>query len=214
MRVLLWIAICFGLTGGLAGPAAADPFAVHDAATGTFDSLPAVEIATDMGRVCGAGAVTNAHIGYCTTENIIYVSQIFAARPFAAYEMGHVLGHAIQVRHGVADVALREITRRRDEEAALRGMVTRQVECIAGVLSARAGLPRADLRAMTAEPFTEAHWGRRPLNMGPRVSIGLDARATWYDLGYAANDFSACTVGEMSAELIVAAERVASLRLR
>jgi len=112
--------------------------------------------------------------------------------------MAHVLGHAIQVRHGVADVALRAIRSRRSEEQALRGMVTRQVECVAGVLMATAGEQPAMLRGFGQEPFTGSHWGRDPLNQGPRVSIGLEARAEWYEIGYAARDFAACTVGEMS----------------
>ena len=154
------------------------------------------------------GHHSNPHIGYCTSERTIYVAPDFADRPQASYEMAHLLGHAIQVTQGVADVALREISSRRDEEDALRGMVTRQVDCVAGVLMARAGLAAIDLAAAyEAEPFTDAHWGRRPLNAGPRVSIGVAARAQWYGIGYAASDFAACTVGEMSADLIVEAEK-------
>ena len=93
------------------------------------------------------------------------------------------------------------------EEQALRGMVTRQVECVAGVLMATAGEQPAMLRGFGQEPFTGSHWGRDPLNQGPRVSIGLEARAEWYEIGYAARDFAACTVGEMSSELIVQALR-------
>lgn len=191
-----------------ASAATADPNTIHTTARDIFARLPDLVVVDTMNDVCGHGRNINPNIGYCTTENIIYVSDAFAARPTASYEMAHVLGHAIQVRHGVADVAFRAIRARRSEEDALRGLVTRQVECVAGVLSARAGVAPTDLRAVFAsEPFTGAHWGRRPLNVGPRVSIGLDARADWYDTGYGAADFAACTVGEMSADLIVQAAR-------
>lgn len=187
-------------------PLIAGPMDVLRTAQSLFDRLPDAQVRSDYGAICGMGGNSNPGISYCTTDNLIYVSDNFAAGPFAAYEMAHVLGHAIQVRHGVADVALREISRRRDEEPALRGMVTRQVECVAGVLMVRAGEARADLARMTGEPFTRSHWGRNPLNEGPRVSIGLAARVEWYNIGYDAAEFAACSVGEMSSALIVAAE--------
>jgi len=191
------------LTAPLATGAFADPFTVHDTATNLFDRLPAVEVSTDLNDACGFGRNSNDHIGYCATKNTIFISETFAVRAEASYEMAHVLGHAIQVRHGVADVALNAIRTRRDEEDALRGMVTRQVDCVAGVLMASAGLAPFDIAALDAEPFTKSHWGRSPINSGPRVSIGLAARAQWYAIGYAANDFAACSVGEMSSQLIV-----------
>ena len=191
----------------LAAPVHADPFAVHDAATSLFDRLPRAEQTDDMLESCGSGRSSNPHISYCANKNVIYYSPFFAVRPSASYEMAHILGHAIQVRHGVADVALREIRNRRDEEDALRGMVTRQVDCVAGVLMANAGLAPFDIMSLGAEPFTDAHWGRQPINSGPRVSIGIAARQEWYSIGYTAQDFSACSVGEMSSDLIVGALR-------
>lgn len=188
------------------GRAWADPMEVHAVTQSLFDRMPLVEVVQDLGDACGAGGNSNPNIGYCSTSNTIFVTARFEARASASYEMAHILGHAIQVRHGVADVALRAIRSRRDEEAALRGMVTRQVDCVAGVLMARAGVARFDLRSLGAEPFTDAHWGRDPLNGGPRVSIGSEARADWYDIGFDAQDFAACSVGEMSADLIVAAQ--------
>lgn len=184
-----------------------DPLDVLRTAQALFPDLPDVEERVDYDDVCNGGRNTNPNIHFCTSVNMIYVSEGFSARAEAAYEMAHVLGHAIQVRHGVADAALRAISSRRDEEDALRGMVTRQVDCVAGVLMAQAGLPAFDIAALPSEPFTDAHWGRRPVNSGPRVSIGTAARAQWYDTGYAAGDFAACTVGEMSSDLIVQALR-------
>jgi hypothetical protein len=189
-------------------PATADPMAVHQTAQALFAQLPDVEARADLNASCGAGPNSNTNIGYCASKNTIFVSEGFAARPQASYEMAHVLGHAIQVRHGVADVALRAIRNRRSEEDALRGMVTRQVDCVAGVLMASAGLAPSDLAQLfTTEPFTDAHWGRQPINSGPRVTISLAARLQWYDIGYTARDFAACSVGDMSSDLIVAALR-------
>ena len=103
------------------------------------------------------------------------------------------MGHAIQVKYGVADIALRKITDERSREKELRGMVTRQVECIAGVLFARAGLPNANLKRLyKTEPFTQSHWGREPLSRGPKVSIGLNARAEWFSKGQKTEQFQTC----------------------
>ncbi len=205
MKIILTLV---ALAAPVCHAAAADPMAVHDTATALFAQLPRVEVRADLDAACGAGRDSNPNIGYCASKNMIFVSEEFGLRPQAPYEMAHVLGHAIQVRHGVADVALRAIRSRRREEDALRGMVTRQVDCVAGVLMVSAGLTRADLAQLfAAEPFTDAHWGRQPINSGPRVTIGLAARAQWYDIGYTARNFAACSVGEMSSGLIVAALR-------
>jgi predicted metalloprotease len=200
--------IIAALTASVCQSAGADPMAVHQTAQALFAQLPDVEARTDLYEACGFGTNSNPNIGYCASNNTIFVSEGFAARPQASYEMAHVLGHAIQVRHGVADVALRAILNRRSEEDALRGMVTRQVDCVAGVLMASAGLAPADLNQLFAtEPFTDAHWGRQPINSGPRVTVGLAARSQWYEIGYTAHDFAVCSVGEMSSDLIVAALR-------
>lgn len=191
-----------------AGPVFADPFEVVETAREMFDRIPRVELVEDLSEMCGAGWQTNEYLFYCTSLNTIYHGPQFDRRPQASYEMAHLLGHALQVKHGVADVALREITRRRDEEDALRGMVTRQVECLAGVLMARSDVAFIDLAAaFEEEPFTHAHWGRQPVNAGPQVSIGVEARQEWLAIGYAAADVAACSVGEMSAQLLIDAQR-------
>lgn len=192
----------------IAQSAASEAMDVYSTAHEIFDQMPIVEIIANMHEHCGSAGNTNPHIGYCTSENVIYVSEAFDTRPAAGYEMAHVLGHAIQVQHGVADIALNAIRTRRDEEAVLRGLVTRQVECVAGVLMALAELEKFTVSDyFHREPFTNAHWGRRPLNAGPQVSIGLEARSDWVEIGFQAADFSVCTVGEMSADLIVQAAR-------
>ena len=191
-----------------ASVASADPVAVHRTAAEIFPDMPRLIISPAMMEDCGAGRRTNPNGFYCTSQNQIFLAEGARARAQAAYEVAHLLGHAVQVKHGVADVALREITRRRDEEAKLRGWVERQVNCIAGVLMAQAGQPPIDLAsAFGEEPFTDAHWGRFPVNQGPQVSIGLEAAQEWLDTGYVAGDVVVCAVGEFSSDLLVAAQR-------
>ena len=186
----------------------ADPFAVHGAAGALFADMPITRVAGDMMQVCGAGPMSNPNVAYCSTENIIYYDADWADQPSAAYDMAHVLGHAIQIQHGIADIALRSISARRSEEAELRSMVTRQVECLAGVLVAQAGLARFDLADVhSAEPFTRAHWGRNPLNGGPQVSIGLAARAEWFAIGQKGGSVAVCAVEEIPSDILVDALR-------
>jgi len=119
--------------------------------------------------------------------------------------LAHLYGHAVQVQHGVADFALGQIRQRRSEEAMLRGLVTRQVECIAGFIMARAGQDDVDLTTLFAtEPFTDSHWGRDPLRIGPQVSIGLAVRADWFAIGQR-GDLAACGPGEFTADLLLEA---------
>jgi len=195
------------LIAALAGPVHADPYVLLDGAKTVFADQPRV-VEFDKGAApCGLRAMSNPHIGYCASERVLYLRSDFVDRPGAAYQTAHVMGHYYQIHYGVADIALATIRARRDDEAALRGMVTRQVECLAGVIMAAAALPFVPLDVMfDAEPFTGSHWGAR-MGTGPRVSIGLDARAQWYETGYRAGDVSVCSVGDMSAELLVAAQR-------
>ncbi|PTX55794.1 putative metalloprotease [Litoreibacter ponti] len=180
---------------------------VYETADRLFPDMPKVAPVARITEVCGADDSVNPRVAYCTSDNSLYVRAGSALEPREAYEMAHVLGHAVQVRHGVADVALREITQRRDEEDKLRGWVTRQVECIAGFLFHESGLPETDLRALyDEEPMTDGHWGRNPLSIGPKVSIGLEARAEWFLVGQK-GDLSACAVGEFGSELLIEALR-------
>ncbi|KNG95555.1 hypothetical protein ATO11_02900 [Pseudaestuariivita atlantica] len=190
-----------------AGSAQADPVAVHDAATRLFPDMPEV-VETAAPDRCGLDQTVSAPMVHCTSDNTILVRPGALSAPDAGYRMAHVLGHAIQVRHGIADIALREIRRRRDEEAALRGLVTRQVECLAGVLFAEAGLPATDLATLYAEePHTGSHWGRDPLRRGPQVSIGLAPRAEWFSRGQAEGEVAACAVGEIPVAPLIDALR-------
>ncbi len=173
-----------------------------------FPRTPPVQFVDDLTGLCGFGNGVNKGIAYCTSQNIVFIRKKSGSDVRSAYELAHVMGHAVQVKYGVADIALRKITEQRDRETELRGMVTRQVECIAGVLFARAGLPHADLKRLyKSEPFTGSHWGREPLRIGPKVSIGLNARAEWFSKGQKTGQFQTCSVGEMSADLIVRAAR-------
>lgn len=180
---------------------------IFETATRLFDDMPELQTVPRMTEVCGADNNVNAQVAFCTAENTIYYRLDSNLTPNEPYELAHVLGHAIQVRHGVADVALREIRRRPEEEDKLRGWVTRQVECIAGVIYAEAGLDRLDLRDLyDVEPMTDIHWGRNPLSIGPKVSIGLDARAEWFLRGQEGK-LEDCAVEEFGSELLMKALR-------
>jgi hypothetical protein len=188
----------------IGGQAVADTDAIERAVSQNFDDMPRVERVSSVAEVCGAAGRANADVVFCTSENVVYLRK---AAPQAAYKLAHVMGHAVQVRHGIADIALREIRKRPEEESALRALVTRQVECTAGFLTARAGLPELDFAVFEVEPFTGSHWGRNPLRIGPKVSIGLAARAEWFGIGYAGENLAVCAVGEMGADLLLEAYR-------
>ena len=173
----------------------------------TFGRMPPVRLTSAIAQVCGGDGNSSLLTRYCTDQNVIFVAADLVARAGgdgAAYAVAHQFGHAVQVRHGIADIALRRIRAERDREAEFRGWVTRQVECIAGVLLARSG---QTLPPPGGEPFTGSHWGRSPISGGPTVSIGGAERRRWLEAGYRARDFGVCAVGEFGAERILQAER-------
>ena len=191
----------------LAGQVAnADPVdQITQAAHAAFDRLPEVRLVNQIAGQCGADKTVNQSAAYCTTRNQIFLSRAAADDPQTPYLLAHLYGHAVQVQHGVADFALSQIRQRPSEEAMLRGLVTRQVECIAGFIVTRAGLPEIDLTIVfDAEPFTGIHWGRDPLRIGPDVSIGLGPRADWFARGQS-GELGACAPGEFTADLLLAA---------
>ncbi|WP_112323143.1 neutral zinc metallopeptidase [Oceanibium sediminis] len=200
-----------GLQMGATGPDTARAVSdVVEAANRSFARLPPVRLTTQIGAVCGGGDASD--LGrYCTSQNAIFIANDLEARigpEAAAYVVAHLFGHAIQVRHGVADIALRTIRAEPQNEAELRGMVTRQVACLAGFLLKRADARRPALSAWFAdEPFTDAHWGREPVHAGPRVAIGIAARSEWLETGYRAADVSACSVGRISADGLLAVQK-------
>ncbi|MEO1551289.1 MAG: hypothetical protein AAFR93_12810 [Pseudomonadota bacterium] len=171
------------------------------AANAEFRRMPVVILTSRLDALCGGGTVASLLVRYCTDLNTIFVPQGLVARAggpdHARYVLAHAYGHAAQVRHGVADLALAAIRRApAAQEGALRAAVTRQVECVAGVVLVRATVGEVpalgDLYAV--EPMQDAHWGRTPLAMGPKVSIGLEARAQWLRIG-ATQGLDACAVG-------------------
>ncbi|MEM7471075.1 MAG: hypothetical protein AAF340_06955 [Pseudomonadota bacterium] len=205
MRILA-VAICYSVVAEAA--ISADHPAIDAVATASyalFDDMPALKPVPRIEGTCGADAHVHPQMAYCTSANAILIHKDAERSPVAGYELAHLMGHAVQVRHGVADIALREIRRRPLEEAKLRGWVTSQVECIAGFLYNAAGGRAFDLEAAyTSEPFTGSHWGRNPLSKGPRVSIGTAARQHWFDLGLK-GDLGACAPGAFSADLLLEA---------
>ncbi|MEO0387755.1 MAG: hypothetical protein AAF281_09535, partial [Pseudomonadota bacterium] len=102
-----------------------------------FPKMPPVIVARDIAGLCGGGGDSNSSVQYCARSNRILRVPDLAARAgstaAAGYMLAHLYGHAAQVQHGVADIALARILTDRAREAAYRGMVTGQVECIAGV---------------------------------------------------------------------------------
>ena len=175
------------------------------AAEGSFTRLPVVRLTSIFGGVCG-GPAANRMVQYCTDQNAIFVTQDLVDKvPEGApgYMLAHVYGHAVQVRHGQATRALAAIRAEPAREAELRGMVTRQVECIAGLIYGRALGPASLAVWFAEEPFTDSHWGRTPMSNGPRVSIGLEAREEWFQRGLAADGVEACAVGEMGIEALL-----------
>ena len=192
----------------LAQPVVAqDVQAVAQAADALFPDMPDLQIVPQIAGNCGADTEVNASAAYCTSTNRILVADGGLADARTAYLVAHGFGHAVQVRHGVADVALQEITRRPDDEAMLRGWVERQVDCIAGAVLAQAGGPLPDLAALFADdPLDQPHWGRNPLSRGPHLPVPLQERQMWLATGYDSG-VAACAVGEFGADLLVAALR-------
>ena len=168
------------------------------AASDAFARMPRVVLVDQIAGQCGADGAVDPRVAYCTTGNQILVAADTRDLPQTAYLLGHAFGHAVQVQHGVADIALREIRKRPDEEIMLRGLVERQVDCIAGYLVQRAGLPATDLAALFQDdPLGRPHWGREPLRVGPVVAVPIAARAEWFVRGHAGN-IGACSPGEFT----------------
>lgn len=192
-----------------AATASAEPDAnrVLAAAHTSFADMPRVEVVETIAGRCGADHTVNPVVAYCASTNTVYAAGASLFEPDMPYQLGHVLGHAAQIRHGVADVALAAIRADRAAEPTLRKHVTQQVDCLAGVFYARAGLPRASLLDWyDTEPFTGAHWGRNPLTVGPKVSIGLAQRDQWFQRGQSGK-VADCTVAVFGADLLIAADR-------
>lgn len=199
-----WILATLLWTGSLQ----ADPVtAVASAAKAAFDRMPPVVTVAQIAGRCGADETVNDQVAYCTSRNEILIARAAYDLPQASYLVAHAYGHAVQVRHGVADFALGQIRARPAEEAMLRGLVERQVDCIAGFLVARAGLaPQRLVDWLSDDPFAGAHWGRDPLRVGPRVGVDLAARNDWFQRGQG-GDLAACATADFGADLLIAALR-------
>ncbi|QHQ34944.1 hypothetical protein [Algicella marina] len=182
------------------------------AAEGFFTRLPGVSLTSALRDVCGGDGDSDPHMLYCTDLNRIYVARLDLTEmgeDEMAYRLAHMYGHAVQVRHGIADRALATIRANRAREWELRTMVTQQVECIAGVILREAIGKRAQGPAAVAggEAFTTSHWGASPVANGPRVSVGTAERESWFRKGRDAGDFAVCAAGEFSSDLILRALR-------
>ena len=196
------------LVGLAAEQAAAEAeIAVAAAAERLFARMPSVVTVAQLPGTCGADARVHPVVAYCTSQNAVLLAEDADAGPERDYLLAHAFGHAVQVRHGVADVALQEITRRPSDETMLRGFVERQVDCIAGVILKAAGLPVPDLVSIfPQDPLDRPHWGRNPLSRGPHLEVPVAERALWLERGYE-QGIAACAVGEFPADLLIAALR-------
>lgn len=209
---------CLALLACAAFPAKSEPTVVEavnqvmQAASEAFAEMPQLRVAPATFGFCGADPSVNEFAVYCTSQNVILVTGDALARPDISYLVAHLLGHAVQVRHGVADVALGAIRRRPSEEAVLRSFVAAQVDCLAGYFHARAGLTLDEdevLPWFEAEPFTGIHWGRDPLRIGPEVSVGKEVRAGNFMVGWSQNDLEICDfiMAELAPGLLAKAVR-------
>lgn len=177
------------------------------AANTSFAKMPIVRVVPQISGVCGADSAVSDRVAYCTSSNEIVVAASQTSRPELPYLLGHAFGHAVQVRHGVADVALRTIRARREDEVMLRGFVDSQVDCVAGFLFSKAGFASASLSTwMSADPFDDIHWGRNPLKVGPVMPVALLERDVWFKRGQL-GDLANCGVGEFGPDLLIAAYR-------
>ncbi|MGJ8622363.1 MAG: hypothetical protein ACSHW1_06255 [Yoonia sp.] len=201
MRWMIAMVLC-------AQVAHADPVAdVAAAAQDSFARMPPVLLVERIAGNCGATELVDTRVAYCTSGDTVLVAVAAMALPEIPYLVGHAYGHAVQVQHGIADFALREIRTRPEDEVMLRGLVERQVDCIAGFIVGRAGLATPDLTTFfDADPLQQPHWGRDPLRIGPVVDVPLTARADWFKVGLA-GDIAACAPGEFTGLGLVRALR-------
>jgi len=172
-----------------------------------FDRMPSLQMVDRISGNCGAKSLVNNQIAYCTTTNSLLMSPAARALPQAPYLVAHVLGHAVQVKHGVADVALATIRANRAQEPFLRTNVEQMVDCIAGLLVFEAGHAPANLNVwMSDDPFAGPHWGRKPLTEGPVISLPLDMRNDWFRRGQG-GFIAACATEVFGSDLLVKAYR-------
>lgn len=197
--------LCVLIFWGGVGSAQDATSQIEAAAKVSFSRMPDVQVVDQINGTCGADDKVTDHVVYCTSLNTIFVADAYVMRPELPYLLAHAFGHAVQVRHGVADIALRTIRARRSEEAMLRGLVDRQVDCIAGFLFQKAGYGKASLtKWLSDDPFDAIHWGRNPLREGPVMPVPLSDRDRWFMIGQNGSLVD-CAVGEFGSALLVAA---------
>jgi hypothetical protein len=73
--------IIAALAASVGQSAVADPMTVHQMAQALFAQLPDVEARTDLYEACGFGTNSNPNIGYCASNNTIFVSERLCRPP-------------------------------------------------------------------------------------------------------------------------------------
>ena len=208
MRLAAILAL-LALPVAAAGGATADPAGdVAAAARAAWPGMPALREVPRIAGACGADGSVSAAAAYCTTTGEVLIATHSRAAPGAAYLVAHLMGHGAHVTQGVADRALSAIRRSPGDEAALRARVERQVDCLAGVLAARAGQPAPPGALFDADPFPGPHWGRDPLRAGPRMALPLAERGAAFARGAAAGHPRACADPELDGGLLEARWRL------
>ena len=181
-------------------PCAADPATdIEAAALALLPDLPPIKTVEAIAGACGATHEPDEGTVACFGPARIMMTEAARSAPDAAYRAAHAYAHAIKVETGLADLALRTIRARPDDEEALRAEVTEVVECVAGRLAASAGHPGAF--PADGEPFTDAHWGA-DLGRGPEVSIGREARLEAFRRGAEGADYAICATDLFGPDLL------------
>ncbi|WP_233417080.1 neutral zinc metallopeptidase [Halovulum marinum] len=158
-----------------------------------FPNLPAVRLTSAIGRVCG-GPPASELVRYCTSANLVYLAADIDQRlsePAAAYLVAHQLGHAAQLRAGIAA---------RADTPELRAALELQADCLAGVILSSTETTASDpaVRAAT-DHLTAPHWGAEPIENGRPEPLPPTIRGEWLQWGYREADAGRCEVGDLPA---------------
>lgn len=176
----------------------------------TFTRMPQVQLTSRLVDLCGGGPEASLYTRYCTDLNTIYFSADLSEKlsgQAISYLIAHQYARAVQVRHGIADIALSRIKAEPANEAALRVQVSAQAACVAGVLLGRAKIEGISASVLADDPFGKPHWGHSPISNTALSPITTAERDRWFATGHRAKDFAVCATKDFDARLILRAEQ-------